>query len=125
MSKGLVLIIEDNKMNLEMAKLLLEDAGYDTIGVEEAITGVDMAKKAQPNLILMDLHLPIMDGYEATRILKRNPETQNIPVVAFTALAMSGDAEKAVRFGCEGVIHKPIEVSQFVSQMEAYLTSNN
>lgn len=113
MNKGKILIIEDNQINLEMIRILLQDAGYQTIEAEDAITGIRKAQEEHPNLVLMDLHLPRMDGYDATRILKSRSETQNIPVVALTAMAMPEDTEKALAAGCENVIHKPIDIGSF------------
>lgn len=121
MKKGTVLIIEDNRMNLEMTRILLEDAGYQTLEAENATIGIQKAQAEHPDFILMDLHLPQMDGYEATSILKSRHDTQNIPIIAVTALVMDGDDEKAIAAGCVGVIHKPIDISSFMDTIERFV----
>ncbi|EKE03516.1 MAG: multi-sensor signal transduction histidine kinase [uncultured bacterium] len=119
-----ILIIEDNFMNLEMASELLKNAGHSIISTENANDGIKLAKLKSPDLILMDLSLPEMDGLTATKILKQDPLTENIPIVAFTALVMNSDKEKAFGAGCAGFIPKPIEVSTFSTTVEKYLRSN-
>lgn len=116
-----ILIIEDNLMNAEMASELLKSAGHNVVYVEDAREGIKIAKLKSPDLILMDLSLPEMDGLTATRVLKQDPLTENIPVVAFTALVMNSDKEKAFGAGCTGFIPKPIEVLTFSSTVEKYL----
>ncbi|OGI03036.1 MAG: hypothetical protein A2104_01830 [Candidatus Melainabacteria bacterium GWF2_32_7] len=120
-----ILIIEDNFMNLEMASELLKNAGHEIIMTENTKEGIKLAKLKSPDLILMDLSLPEMDGLTATKILKQDPLTKNIPVVAFTALVMNSDREKAFGAGCSGFIPKPIEVSTFASVVEKYLKNSN
>lgn len=116
-----ILIIEDNIMNMEMAGELLENAGHLTVRTEGADDGIKLAKSKRPDLILMDLSLSGMDGLTATRILKEDPLTKNIPVIAFTAMVMQSDKEKAFGAGCSGFISKPIEVSNFVNNVETFL----
>lgn len=116
-----ILIIEDNQLNLDMARDLLKRAGFQTLEAEDAHTGIRLAKEKQPNLILMDMHLPIINGYEASKLLKTDPVTQNIPIVGFTALAMEEDQKKAIEHGCLGVIAKPINVDRFAEMVTAYL----
>lgn len=123
-----ILIIENNAMNMEMASELLENAGHSVIKTENALDGINRAKIENPDLVLMDLSLPGMDGLSATKILKEETLTKNIPVIAFTARAMKSDKEKAFEAGCSGYISKPIETSQFVKYIESYLeniTENN
>ena len=120
-----ILIVEDNVMNMEMAGELLENAGHFIIKTENASDGIKLAKIKKPDLILMDLNLSGMDGLTATRILKEDYFTKNIPVVAFTAKVMQNDKEKAYGSGCCGFISKPIEISAFVNNVESFLNSEN
>lgn len=123
-TKGTVLIIEDNLLNLDMASELLELAGFHTFQAEDAITGMKLAKDILPDLILMDLHLPYQDGFVTTQTMKADPLLQNIPIVAFTALAMKEDQDKALAHGCDGVIPKPIDVNSFAQTVEKYISRN-
>ncbi len=118
-----LLIIEDNALNAEMAGELLKKAGHDVITTEDAVEGIKLAKLKSPDLVLMDLGLPQMDGLTATRILKDDPLTQNIPIVAFTALVMKSDEQKAYGAGCSGFIPKPIDTNSFASTVEKFITS--
>jgi CheY-like chemotaxis protein len=108
-----ILVVEDNSLNLELATDLLEACGFEVISAQTAEAGINLAQEAQPNLILMDLSLPGMDGLEATKALKADPQTANIPIVAVTAHAMKGDEQKALDVGCEGYITKPIDTRMF------------
>jgi len=116
-----ILIIENNLMNLDMAAELLGRAGHDVITAESATEGIKFARLKSPDLILMDLGLPVIDGLSATRILKSDPLTENIPVVAFTAMVMQSDKEKAFGVGCSGFITKPIDISTFVLLVEEHI----
>lgn len=118
---GTILIIEDNEMSLKMAKTLLQIAGYATLEARNAETGIHMAKEHLPNLILMDMHLPVKSGYEASQELRAMPETESIPIVAFTALAMEEEQKKALAHGCAGVICKPIDIKSFAQTIESFL----
>lgn len=118
---GNILIIEDNAMNTEMVCELLERAGHSTVRTEKAVEGIKLAKIKRPDLILMDLSLEGMDGLTATKILKEDCLTKTIPVIAFTAMVMQTDKEKAFGAGCNGFISKPIEVSSFVDNIEKIL----
>ncbi|MEL6310339.1 MAG: response regulator, partial [Chloroflexota bacterium] len=91
-----ILIVEDNEMNLDMLSRRLERRGYDILIATDGALGVKMAKEDMPDLILMDMSLPVMDGWEATRRIKSDPDTQSIPVIALTAHAIAGDREKAL-----------------------------
>ena len=105
---ALILIVEDNPTNMELATLLLEKANHTVIKAEDAQAGLDKSRSESPDLILMDIQLPGMSGLEATRILKADPITQSIPIIALTALAMSGDKERCLTAGCDGYISKPL-----------------
>jgi len=108
-----VLVIEDNPMNMQLAVDLLEVAGYITFQAETAEKGIELAKAESPDLILMDISLPGMDGLTATGILKQDPDIKDIPIVALTAHAMKGDEEKALSAGCIDYITKPIDTKSF------------
>jgi len=113
-----VLIVEDNPVNMELFQDLLELEGYEVLPASTGQEAIDKAKMEQPDLILMDIQLPGMDGWEATGILKKMPETSNIPIIALTAHAMEGDREKAFEFGCDSYISKPINTRTFVSEIK-------
>ncbi|MES2460341.1 MAG: response regulator [Armatimonadota bacterium] len=104
-----ILVIEDNPVNLELVTDLLEIAGYEILQAMSAEEGIEQARGAQPDLILMDVRLPGMDGLSATRILKSDAATQHIPVIALTAQAMKGDEEEALAAGCDAYLSKPID----------------
>ena len=108
-----VLVVEDDRTSMELAVAFLEVAGYEVRRAETAEEGIKLARSERPDLILMDLSLPGMDGLTATGILKRDPLTSNIPVVALTAHAMKGDEEKALKAGCSGYVPKPIQRKMF------------
>src|SRR5262245_20481556 len=108
-----VLLVEDHPLNMELAADILENAGYRVLQAADAERGIAIAKAEQPALILMDVGLPGIDGLEATRMLKRDPATREIPIVALTSHAMKGDAEKALAVGCAGYISKPIDTRVF------------
>lgn len=116
-----ILIVEDNEMSLKMAKSLLQLAGYNTLEAENADQGIELARQHLPNLILLDMNLPMKSGYEASRELKADPKTGSIPIVAFTALAMQEEQERALANGCVGVISKPIDIKQFPKMIENFL----
>ncbi len=113
-----VLIVEDNEMNRDMLSRRLKRKGYDVIIAVDGEQGVSMTKGENPDIVLMDMSLPIIDGWEATKQLKANPETQSIPVIALTAHAMSGDREKAMEAGCDDYDTKPIELKRLLSKIE-------
>ncbi len=121
MSGEKILIIDDNQMNLELASDLLELHGFLVLKAEDSKTGVALAKTEKPDLILMDIQLPGIDGIEATSILKNDTITASIPVVALTAHAMKGDEEKILRAGCTGYISKPINTREFPKIVKSYL----
>jgi two-component system, cell cycle response regulator DivK len=116
-----VLIVEDNPTNMTLAIFLLEAAGHSVLTATDAEAGLALAKDERPNLILMDIQLPGMDGLEATTLLKRDEATQAIPVIALTALAMKGDEERILAAGCDGYIAKPMRYQEFLATIAAQL----
>ncbi|WP_223423802.1 response regulator [Tateyamaria pelophila] len=106
----LILIVEDNDMNLDMLSRRLERKGYEIVSARDGQAGLDQAISTKPDLILMDMSLPVMDGWAATRAVKANPVIAHIPVVALTAHAMASDREKALEAGCDDFYTKPIEL---------------
>jgi two-component system, cell cycle response regulator DivK len=116
-----ILIVEDNEMNLDMLSRRLARKGYQVITAMDGAEGLQMANYEMPDLILMDMSLPGMDGWEATRHLKASPETNAIPVIALTAHAMVGDREKAMEAGCNDYDTKPVEIDRLISKMESLL----
>ena len=116
-----ILLVEDNQMNRDMLSRRLARKGYEVAIAIDGQQGIDMARSETPDLILMDMSLPVVDGWEATRQLKSAPETQSIPVIALTAHAMAGDREKAVEAGCNDYDIKPIELPRLLEKIEALL----
>jgi len=116
-----ILIIEDNAANMKLACLLLQNAGHEAISAVDAETGLTLARAERPDLILMDIQLPGMDGLEATAILKRDDATRAIPVIALTALAMKGDEERIRAAGCDGYVAKPLAYREFLATITALL----
>lgn len=113
-----ILVVEDNPSNMKLVALILESLGHEVIEAFDARAGIELAQDQVPDLILMDIQLPGMDGLEATRLLKLNPLTQAIKVVALTALAMKGDEERILAAGCDGYIPKPIQHLDFVARIQ-------
>ena len=116
-----ILYVEDNEDNIYVVKNRLTRAGFAVLIATDGAQGVAIAAAEQPNLILMDLSLPVVDGWEATRQLKAAPETRHIPVVALTAHAMAGDREKALAAGCDDFDTKPVEISRLLEKIRALL----
>jgi len=116
-----VLIVEDNPTNMTLAVFLLQSAGYTVLSATDAEAGLTLARAEQPDLILMDMQLPGMDGLEATALLKKDEATRGIPVVALTALAMKGDEERIRAAGCDGYIAKPMRYQEFLATITAQL----
>ncbi len=117
-----ILIVEDNPMNLDMLSRRLLRAGYQVVSAENGVLGVDAARREQPDLILMDLSLPEIDGWEATRRIRAEPTTRHIPVIALTAHALTSDRESALAAGCSDFDTKPIEMPRLLSKMKLLLT---
>lgn len=117
-----ILMIEDNEQNRDALSRRLQRHGYDVITAIDGRQGITMAQAEIPDLILMDLNLPDVDGWEATRILKEAPETRAIPIMAMTAHAIAGDEERALQAGCDDYHAKPVEFQRLLTQIEALLT---
>ena len=116
-----VLVVEDNPANMTLATFLLQSVGHTVLSAQDAEAGLTLAREEQPDLILMDIQLPGMDGLEATALLKREPGTRAIPVIALTALAMKGDEERIRAAGCDGYIAKPIRYREFLATIATRL----
>jgi two-component system cell cycle response regulator DivK len=114
-----ILYVEDNEDNVYVLKNRLVRAGHTVLVASDGAQAVTMAAAEQPNLILMDLSLPVLDGWEATRRIKAAPETRNIPVIALTAHAMAGDREKAIAAGCDDFDTKPVEMPRLLDKIQA------
>jgi len=118
-----ILLVEDNEMNRDMLSRRLERRGYQVVIAEDGATGLAMSKSESPDLILMDMSLPVMDGWEATRQIKAAPDTRAIPVIALTAHAMAGDEEKAKGAGCDDYETKPVDLPKLLAKIETLLQS--
>ena len=116
-----ILLVEDNEMNRDMLSRRLQRKGYEVVIAVDGGQGVELAKSQIPDLILMDMSLPVLDGWEATRRIKADAATHGIPVIALTAHAMAGDKEKALEAGCEDYDTKPIDLNRLLEKMEAQL----
>jgi two-component system, cell cycle response regulator DivK len=121
MSEATILVVEDNERNLKLVRDVLQFAGYDVVAASSAEQGVAMAVACPPDLVLMDLQLPGMDGAEALRQLRRSPRTRAVPVVAVTAFAMKDDRERAMEAGFDGYLEKPISVHSLPAQVRSFL----
>lgn len=117
-----VLVVEDDPQNLYLVKYLLERAGHEVMVAHDGEEGVEKALAERPDIILMDMLLPKLDGYEATRRIKSEESTRDTTVVALTAYSMKGDRNKVIEAGCEGYIPKPLDPSTFVGEVERYLS---
>jgi CheY-like chemotaxis protein len=118
-----ILLVEDNEMNRDMLSRRLVRGGYEVILAEDGARGVAIAMSDKPDLILMDMSLPVIDGWEATRQIKATPEISRIPIIALTAHAMAGDRDKALASGCDDYDTKPIELQRLLRKMETLLTA--
>jgi CheY-like chemotaxis protein len=116
-----ILYVEDNEDNVYVLKSRLTRAGHTVLVASDGAQGVTMAAAEQPNLILMDLSLPVLDGWEATRRIKAAPETRHIPVIALTAHAMAGDREKAIAAGCDDFDTKPVEMPRLLDKIQTLI----
>jgi len=116
-----ILLVEDNEMNRDMLSRRLERKGYQVVLAVDGQSGVELAGSEAPDLVLMDMSLPVLDGWEATRRLKADPATAHLPVIALTAHAMSGDRERAIAAGCDDYDTKPIELARLLGKIEALL----
>jgi two-component system, cell cycle response regulator DivK len=116
-----ILVVEDTEDNRQILRDLLTAAGYELIEAVDGEAGVAMAAEHKPDLVLMDIQLPAIDGYEATRRIKANPELKHIPVIAVTSYALSGDEEKTRTAGCDGYIAKPFSPRQLLGKVREFL----
>jgi CheY-like chemotaxis protein len=116
-----ILLVEDNEMNRDMLSRRLQRRGYEVLVAVDGRQGVEMARAERPSLILMDMSLPELDGWDATRQIKADPATQAIPVIALTAHAMSGDRDRALEAGCDDFDTKPVELESLLGKIEALL----
>jgi len=123
MNSRKILVVEDNDMNMQLVEFLLEEGGYDIVKAtsgEEALAITRDASGIAPDLILMDIHLPGMDGLSVVRAMKAEPRTSSVPILALTAHAMRGDKDRFLEAGCDGYISKPIDVKTFIASIEQY-----
>ena len=121
MNRKMVLIVEDEKMNQKLFNDLIEIAGYQAVIANNGEEGIKLAREKKPKLILMDIQMPVMNGYEAIKILKSDPATKAIPTIALTAAAMKGDEKTILDLGYDGYISKPIDTKAFIQTVKKYL----
>ncbi len=119
--KKTILIIEDNEQNLYLATFLLERSGFEIESARDGTEGIAMANQIKPDLVLLDIQLPEIDGYAVARALRRNPALKETPIVAVTSYAMPGDRERTIEAGCTGYIEKPINPDTFKDEVEKYI----
>ena len=119
--KTKILVIEDNGQSIYLIAFILEKHGYEIIQARDGCEGIELTGRVKPALILLDIQLPVMDGYEVARRLKQDPQTRDIPIVAVTSYAMPGDRERVLATGCTGYIEKPINPETFVAEVEQHL----
>jgi len=122
--KTKILLIEDNEQNRYLVTFLLEKRGYEVIPAFDGAMGIDLAGRILPHLILLDIQLPVMDGYAVAQALRNNPAIIDIPIIAVTSYAMKGDREKTLSAGCNGYIEKPINPETFVTEIEQFLKNS-
>jgi len=115
-----VLVVEDNETNMYLMRFILEKAGHQVIEAWDGAAGVELAKNEKPDLILMDMQLPVMDGYQATKKIRTSEAGREIPIVAITSYAMVGDREKTLNAGCTAYIEKPINPETFLGELNKY-----
>jgi len=116
-----VLLVEDNEDNRTVYRTILEHFGYQVIEAQNGEAGVSMARERRPDLVLMDISIPLIDGWEATRMLKSDPQTSHIPIIALTAHALATDRAKANEVGCDGYLAKPCEPRRVVAEVERFI----
>jgi len=116
-----ILLVEDNEMNSDMLSRRLQRKGHEVLVAMDGAQGVKLAQSENPDLILMDMSLPVLDGWEATQQLKAAPETSGIPIIALTAHAMAGDREKCIEVGCDDYETKPVDFSRLLGKIQALL----
>ncbi|CAB1078979.1 FOG: CheY-like receiver [Olavius algarvensis Delta 1 endosymbiont] len=123
--KSKILVIEDNEQNMYLITFILEKHGYEVVQAQDGRLGIELALASDPDLIILDIQLPEMDGYSVAQQLKANPRFRTLPIVAVTSYAMAGDRERVLRAGCTGYIEKPINPEMFMSQIEKFLSVAN
>jgi two-component system, cell cycle response regulator DivK len=116
-----VLIIEDNDNNLYMMRFIITKLGHEVLEARDGGAGVELARKERPDLILMDIQLPVLDGYAATRMIREEDSLRQVPIIAVTSYAMVGDKEKALEAGCTAYVEKPIDPASFIKVLEQYI----
>ena len=116
-----VLIVEDNDLNMKLFNDLLVAHGYGTLQTKDGVEALALARQHRPDLILMDIQLPLLDGYEATRRIKADPALKSIPIIVVTSYALSGDEDKARRAGCDAYVAKPFSPRELLAKIKAYL----
>lgn len=116
-----VLVVEDNDMNMQLVEFLLEEEGYEILKASSGEEALQSIAQTVPDLILMDIHLPGMDGLTVVREMKNDPRTKRVPILALTAHAMRGDRDRFLDAGCDGYISKPIDVKTFIPAIQSYL----
>jgi len=120
-----ILLIEDNEQNRYLSTYLLEMHGYTVVSASDGTSGIEMARTMRPIAILLDIQLPGMDGYAVASALRSSPTLHDVPIIAVTSYAMTGDRERVMAAGCRGYIEKPINPETFVTEIEAFLVSDN
>ena len=120
-----ILVVEDNELNMKLVKGLIKIGKYRMLEATDAESGIQLIREQRPDLVLMDIQLPGMDGLSATKIIKEDPSLKDIPIVALTSYAMQGDEEKALQAGCTGYIAKPIDTRKFLKTIAQYLNGAN
>jgi two-component system cell cycle response regulator DivK len=116
-----ILVIEDNEQNMYLVTFILEKHGYQVVQARDGRQGIELAERARPTLILLDIQLPAMDGYIVAQELRNNPVFDEVPIVAVTSYAMVGDRERILAAGCNGYIEKPIDPETFIDDVEQHL----
>ena len=120
-----ILVVEDNNLNMKLVRGLIKIGKYHMLEANDAELGIQLVREKRPDLVLMDIQLPGMDGLSATKIIKEDPELKDIPIVALTSYAMQGDKEKALAAGCTGYIAKPIDTRKFLETVSQYLKDDD
>ena len=119
-----ILVIEDNELNMKLVKGLIKIGKYNMLEAGDAESGIQIIREQRPDLVLMDLQLPGMDGLSATKVIKKDPTLKDIPIVALTSYAMQGDEERALEAGCTGYIAKPIDTRKFLETISKFFNDD-